>query len=336
MGRHNLVRDSALALLAYLLAFLSTHFLETPIREKRIAFFSTTRRSLLAGMGLLSLITLLSLALWTSARTHFRSELAPASLSCMQESGGTTLDGDGPCVLAQGRRAAIFLVGDSHANHWSPAVASWAGTAGARAIERSFAGCPVPWVSRHSIKEVRDAGDTDGCSAFSRLAMAEIEQTAASGTPTGVIVAADWQDLFEDSITAQPILAGNFDEALSAFERAGVRVLVIGPTPRFVHAIPACIARLDEHECRISRAQHEAATRAATAMLNAVVARHPRVRLWYPASHYCDARDCYPSRNGAPMFRDKELLSRRGAQTAVPDLAPVLDQLLPVRPRADH
>lgn len=328
MGAHEIARDSALALLAYLLAYLSTRYLETPIRKKRVALFSAVRASLLTGFCLLSLTVLLSLALWIPARAYYRSDLAPASLSCIQQHGVMQLDSEGPCILAQGGHAEVFLVGDSHANHWSPAIATWAKIVDARAIERSFSSCPVLLTRQHSQNEIPTAAYPKGCATFSQQVMTEIVSTAAGGRPTAVILSANWQAYPTSTIPGRRIFANNLDEVLAALETANTRVLVIGPTPRFAYAIPACVVRRDAHICRITRTQHNTETQAANAMLTAIVARHPHTRLWDPTSQYCDALYCYPNHNGSLMFRDGDHLSRRGAEAAGPNLKPDLDWLL--------
>src|SRR5205085_1356254 len=88
------------------------------------------------------------------ARSVYRSTVAPHSLSCLGQ--GSALLGanasvtsaspapTGACVLARGVNGLVFLLGDSHANHWSPPIADWAGASDITAYERSYPGCATP------------------------------------------------------------------------------------------------------------------------------------------------------------------------------------------------
>ena len=197
-----------------------------------------------------------------------------------------------------------------------------------RALERSFAGCPVPWVSRQSFDEVVVQGDAEGCAAFSQQVLAQILQSERLRGPAAVILSADWQDYAAGAALSQKFLAEGMDETLTVIGRSGARVLVIGSTPHFDHSVPACVARLGAQVCRVARARHEAQTRTAQEILVAVVSRHPHARLWDPAAHFCDASFCVASRAGVTLFRDREHLSRAGAESASAALAPQLDWLI--------
>lgn len=330
MGAHSLVRDAALVSLAYVLAYLSTRFIEAPIRSGRVAVFSQDYRSILSGLCLLCLTAGLSFALWHSARVHYRAALAPASLSCMGE---IEFDAAGPCVLAKGGKASVFLVGDSHGNHWSPAVASWAEGAGASAVERSLSGCPVLLAIQPALREVKAPRYSEDCKTLSYRVMSEIRQAVGSTGATMVVIAAHWQA----DAALDEFLAERLDGALAELARAGATALVIGTTPQFNYSPPACMARRDARDCRIVREQYDEEAKAANAILVSIVARHPHARLWEPASSYCDTKYCYPSKDGQLMFRDQDHLSWRGAEEGGRTLRPELDRLLqsslPKQPR---
>src|SRR5262249_38350457 len=67
LGERNLLRDTIIAGLSYVIAFLSTRYLETPIRQQRVAPFATATGSVLTGLGAIAVSCVLPVALWVSA-----------------------------------------------------------------------------------------------------------------------------------------------------------------------------------------------------------------------------------------------------------------------------
>lgn len=329
LGGHRLARDSLLAALAYVIAYASTRYVEAPIREQQVRIFSGVRASLASGLAMIVIPALLSVGLWLPARERYRAELAPRSLDCIRQTRTTSPEREAACVLASGNGATAYLIGDSHANHWSPAIALWAQAAGVRAIERSFSACPVGLARVEAASDVPGTDYPVGCISFSADVVGEIERTAGSGTPTLVILSVAWKGyrVLETAGHANSF-AATLDQRLAAFERAGGHVLVIGSTPNFDHDVPACLARRAEVACRISRLEHDSRTAALNAALREIVVRHPTARFVDPTSSFCDESWCYPTRGGATMFRDAGHLSRLGAELGSAAIGPELDRLL--------
>src|SRR5262249_964349 len=85
IGGRNLARDTLLAVFAYVLAYFSTWYLETPIRQKRFRPFSSSFGSLVGGLSLILISVSLPIALWAIARSEYGTTsamLAPESVRC--------------------------------------------------------------------------------------------------------------------------------------------------------------------------------------------------------------------------------------------------------------
>jgi peptidoglycan/LPS O-acetylase OafA/YrhL len=319
LGERNLLRDSIIAGLSYVIAFLSTRYLETPIRQQRVAPFATATGSVLTGLGAIAVFCVLPVALWVSARAEYRTSYAllrPETFECTEPYLNHKLTPAAPCILAQGHRGTLFLIGDSFADHWSSAIGAWAKEAGVSAIERVFSACNIIVAAQGDGYAVNY---DSACLAFSKQVIEEIRQAAESGESVGVVASGVWRRSDEE---LRPPLSA----AVGALERIGVRVLLIGPSPFFPFLVPSCLARRAETSCRLPRAQFDTDSDAINRTLMLVAAAN--VRVWNPASQFCDTTWCYPSHNGVPSFSDGAHISRQAALRAKADLAPDLSWLL--------
>jgi len=343
LGTHNLSRDLFLVCLAYLLAYLSTRYIENPIRKMRIVLFCSNPWSLVTGAGILVSIASISVLTLNAANGYYRAELAPASLPCMQPHGITRIifplavvqdsSSGGSCSLAKGEGLPMFLVGDSHANHWSPAIAALARERNANAIERSFGACPVLLAHQNSMKNAK--GLTDECRNFSEKTMAEVTKGEPGEQSKIVMISlywiyweTYWPNAIPSRLQGGGVLADSLTEALRELDAAGVKVLLIGPTPRFDHAVPACVARRGAEACRISRSQYDSNADAARKLLIEIAGKFQKVRILDLAGQFCNSDHCDPEEDGVLIFRDDHHLSRRGAESKLPAFRSEVNLLL--------
>ena len=333
LGNRNPLRDTLLAGIAFVIAYLSTRYIESPIRSRRIKLFN--KPYIAAAAAAASLIVALSGSglLWAEARSFYRSTLAPQSMSCLSNADAafsgvvdpTAGDPMSACTLATGHRGPVFLIGDSHANHWSPAISEWAASADVGAYERSFPGCPVVLLGFPNTLDARRVTRfSRECQVFSRRSIAEL-RNHARGSGAAAVIGVHWSYL-ADSGDAEALIRG-LDVALDSLDRMGVRSLVIGPTPLLEESAPECVARRSDDYCRLARSRFDTEEGSILADLTAVIARHPADRIFDPTPTYCDARWCYPRRDGMLLFRDRSHLSRAGAEAARGRLGPYLDWL---------
>jgi hypothetical protein len=258
-------------------------------------------------------------------------------MSCLSDAdalfalGDESRDSDA-CVLSSGHRGPVYLIGDSHANHWSPAVAEWARDSDVGAYERSYPGCPVLLAAFPASLSTEQVGRfSEQCLEFSHRSIAELRATARR-TKTAAVVSIDWSYL-ADAADGGGVraLGKELDVALDSLNALDIQALLIGPTPSFDHSAPECIARRTEEYCRLARSRFNVENDSIVRTLLGVVARHPGDRFFDPTPTFCDNSWCYPSRNGSLLFRDKDHLSRAGAESARRRLTPYLDWLMAIQ-----
>jgi hypothetical protein len=332
LGQHRLGRDVALIVLALGLATISTRWVENPIRFQRVRFFRGTTTSLLAGAAATVLVLAVATAEWRTAHEYYQDTIANRSWKCAEKA---SLSTTGPCLLANGKKSLVFLVGDSHADHWSPAVAKWANRVGAKALERAFPGCPSILVAYPSGTPMPPSfAPSSKCAAFGKRSIDEIRSGAERGAHTSVIISAHWNSRVSESSSLYEIIGPDLDNVLDSLESSHIRALVIGQTPEFKYSIPSCVARRGGDFCRVPRNPFEAQKSPIDSMLKSVVARHANARFWDPANVFCGVAWCRPSAGDTLLFRDTDHLSRQGALAGSRLLEPYLDWLLDFAPSA--
>jgi peptidoglycan/LPS O-acetylase OafA/YrhL len=327
LGERNVIRDLAIAVVSMGFAYLTTRFLETPVRQKKVWLFATDSRSLFSGAALTLLCIALATALWLTSRRAFESTVLPTyppSRSCTEQYSNGSLIPNEKCLLNTGTRATLFVAGDSFANHWSPAVTAWAQGNKVTAIDRSLSSCPVLIAAKFGIEGASRFGSR--CVEFSALVLGEISKAAAAGPPVGVILSNTWPGYLssQDGDHSSQFEAA-LKQTLDSLEGMRVRVLVIGPSPQFESPVPACVARRSESDCRLARRDFDARSKRALAVISVVSGDNSRT--WLPSHHLCDSEWCYPMKDGNLMLTDSGHLSRFAAESAVLDLEPYFDWL---------
>ena len=112
-------------------------------------------------------------------------------------------------------------------------------------------------------------------------------------------------------------MQSSLDATLDVLERAGLRVLVLGPNPEMIYSPPLCIGLRRGERCNITRAANDAFIGDPTAALAEVVSRHPNSRLAEMTDFFCDADTCYAMRDEKILYTDDNHISA----TAARDLA---------------
>lgn len=317
VGERRLPRDLLLSGVAFAIAYVSTRYIEQPIRRGHVKFFRPPGRAIVAGLILTSIVGVLAAGLGMQARTAFQVAYLPESTRCGARG---TFDRTTSCTLSSGSAAHVILSGDSHAAHWSPSLAAWGRSARAEVIESSHPACS-------SLVEVTDEGDE--CKEFSRATRALIDSAARADGPVLVVLSLEWRGWLQEGRGTGRAFAKALDGALTAFEQRGVRALLIGPSPVLPYPVPRCLRRYDRDHCRVSRAVHDSSSAFANKVLRRMQRRHPTLQVWDPTAVYCDAAWCrVVASDGTLLFRDTDHLTRSGALAGLPRLAPVLDSMV--------
>jgi peptidoglycan/LPS O-acetylase OafA/YrhL len=330
LGTRNIARDLLLIALAYALAYLSTHFFETPIRQKRIPPFASSSGSVRAGLIVVLVMALLPIPLWYGAYSKYHAtygRLWWPSVSCLTSYQANELQPNAACILSQGAAGTVFLVGDSHASHWSPAVAEWATKADIYALERSTIGCDVLLLpeANQGLVIGTNLNYPARCMAFSKSILEIMNASAATRKPAGVVLSANW---LLPRYGGSALLKSKLQEGLTYLARIGMRALIIAPSPIFPFSVPKCVGYRGTETCRILRTDYDAATKALTDDLQLLVKSHRNAHLWTPTSQFCDLTWCYTTAAGSLLFSDNEHISDYAARRAEPSLEPELNWLI--------
>ena len=324
-----------LILVALALSYLTWRFVEEPVRRRRSPLMATRARAF--GVGGAMAASLLAAAfglgywakfLWTGDKAHADVQQALISLRtpslphCSQSRpySGELVD-PAPCTLPQGGGSPTLLFwGDSHAFHLQPVAESFARQRGVVARIRYMPACP-PLLGVDQEDLIGEAAL--GCADFNEDVLREVRQLRSQGL-TAVVIAARWPRYFQSSKTRQAASLG-LQRSLDELEKAGVRVVVMGPLPSLPHRAPACLLRRDWSECGISRASADEFVATSLSELRRTVSTKPHARLFEPLSLICSPSRCDPVRGQAVLFYDENHLSADGSRLLLPGLSPVLD-----------
>ena len=337
LGVQDVAANALIIVLALVLAWLTYVLVENPIRVRRPGPFRSVRPTLFVGLGI-ALVTVSmgsGLKAWREYQKTLevnqpivkaRNDYAPLREKC-------TLDANKPfgefplagCVHGHDNaHPKILLWGDSHADHLMPAlIEAYPDVA---VYQLTMAGCPpaigyepkVPAISKF-------------CKDFNQRVLQEIPELKKNGLE-GVVISARWPSyLWRRTISVseqQPSLVGNpdkmaqaraemqssFDETLSMLGRAGLKVLVVAPTPEMIYSPPLCIGLRRGAHCNVPRVVSEALVKDPTEALAEVVSRHPHVRLIQLIDFFCDAETCYAMRDGKILYVDENHLTATTAR----------------------
>ena len=340
LGVEDIAVNTGLVVMALILAWLTYVLIENPIRVRRPGPFRNVRPTLFMGLGI-ALTTVAmgnGLKAWREYQKTLeinqpvvkaRRDYPPYQEAC-------TLDanqrfGELPrerCIHGpDGSLPRILLWGDSHANHVMPTLME--AFPDVAIYQLTMAGCP-PAIGYES----KVPATSKYCAEFNQRVLEAIPALRKDGLE-GVVISARWPSyLWRKTISiSEPLanLAGDpakmvqarlemqssLDATLEVLERAGLRVLVLGPNPEMIYSPPLCIGLKRGELCNISRTVNDEFIGDPTAALAEVVSRHPNSRLAEMADFFCDADTCYAMRDEKILYIDDNHISA----TAARDLA---------------
>lgn len=333
LGQREPLRDGFAIALAFALAAATYRWLERPIRYDKPGWFGHSRTTLLAGALLSFLVLLLSQGVIHWGKSASASSLAEApqarNAACRTDS--KTLSPREACIVGHGAQPPAILVwGDSHADHLRVAMESLAGDPAPRTLFRILASCPPLEGAAPLIK-----GEFQpDCLEFNKAVAGELDESKPQGM-RGVVLAARWNTYLSQPVTdpggvtsygldtspreanlppqetadAARVFEAALRRRLAALDRAGFKVLLVGPTPEMYFHVPQCLYRRSEAECVVPLARVEARRRIAMEIFRRLAAEFPRVRVADPLPEFCDTRYCYPAASGVMHYSDDNHIS---------------------------
>ena len=316
----NLGYDLLGALLSFLLAVVTHHYIEAPLRKYGVGipFWKSTRILLL---GLYSTITICLLAIVIGAWARYgwfyseserqldnaRKDLP--SLSCLFTEGDKPENYKKCLEINTQTNNVILLWGDSHANHWSPAFTEAANRRSATLLTLSKRGC-IP-----TLGNVKD----NECLNFNEYVFSQLDNLKKSGL-RGVIVSARWPGYvggkslsLADSGKANYSSAEfetQFERLVQKLEQMNLRVLIVLPSPSLKFAAVQCLAKKPANECGIDQAVFNGFANESISVLTRIAGKSRNVRILDPQTIMCENKYCSAVQHGVIAYTDENHLSK--------------------------
>ena len=242
------------------------------------------------------------------------------------------LEGKKVCEFGVPSRQAtrrIALIGDSHAEHWRPALERAAAAHGWHGLHFGHASCPLSRATRDIPEPGRSHCTVWREALFRWLAdHPEVSIVFTSGIAGG------------SGVVAKPGRT-RFESAMEGYRRAWAdlppsisRVIVIRDTPRVRGATDVCVHQAMEAgrragpACAVPRPQAVVRDAAAVAAQRPDSPRAAAVDL---TRFFCDRRRCYPVVGGVLVYHDQNHMTPLYAKTLGPYLQRAVDPLIPRR-----
>jgi len=285
-----------------------------------------------------------------AAVTHFEAARRDTTRSerCHRMAGVSTIPPADQCTFGPpDARHRALLWGDSHADHYRPAVERAAAEHGFNVRQASKSACPP--VSGDMV--VIDRGVQTDCAPFNQAMLAlavsdsKIEVVALAGRwafyaegrrgglagDTDVFITTRESPRTLSRELSARLLEQGMTETVRRLEAAGKSVLLLAQTPEYPFDVPACLAReaaagRGSERCEVSRAIVDARAQTTNQQLARLAARYPKVALLLPLDTWCTASTCPALRGTVVMVRDSDHMTKAGALELVPALTKIWPQ----------
>jgi hypothetical protein len=258
-----------------------------------------------------------------------RDDRPPLRSACHQEEiPFETLTPAANCTSGEpGRSPALYLWGDSHADHLSPLMQAFGASSPATpTLSRSFPRCPP-----FAFYDKRNALDEAACHSFNAAVFAEVRALRPRGLKA-VVLSAHWLRVFkaprvfristaagaENPGIASPSLLSSLSETIERLMALGLRVVIVAPLPEMPYDVPDCLARRSPDQCNISRAVIDIQRRDVMRLLADIQRRFRNVRILDLIESVCDASICYAEKDGLILYVDGDHLSASASRSMLP------------------
>lgn len=237
------------------------------------------------------------------------------------------------CDFSEGRADAadVWLVGDSHAEHWQGAVFEMAAAHGWRLTVSLFGGCPAADVAFVGYRGLAPESEVADCRAWSRAVSQRITESRPELVLTSMAARLERVDDGSGRSQMDQFVLGLVRD-WTAWSDAGATVMPIADPPlngevRDPNCVP--LNASDPMECARPRAEAQPPDPLMVAVDTMNRADVVGIDL---TSNFCDASLCYAVIGGEPVYYDADHLNLRFVRMLVPQLdRAVSDQLLAAR-----
>lgn len=207
-----------------------------------------------------------------------------------------------------GSERLIYLIGDSHAQHYMDGMADAAEKAGFELRVRTRSACPAAKVT---IWDPASNRPYELCDTFRADVLAE----AAAAQPDLVIFSSLLRTTLKDPVTdskvilknrAEVLWAQGYKKAIRQMTKADIKVVVLRDTPQWGFEIADCLAAFEPKECSINRGSGLDSVERDSGIANQI----DGALGLDPLDMQCGVDKCYSIRDNIIMMRDASHFSR--------------------------
>lgn len=312
--------DLLAALVSFLLAVVTHHCIESPLRKYGVGTpFWNSKRILLLGLSSTIAICVLAVVIGAWARygwfySDSERHLDDArkdnpSWSCLFTEGDHADDYKKCLKINAHPNAAVLLWGDSHANHWAPAFNGAAKNQTATLIDLARRAClPI----------LGDMPDK-GCMQFNEYVFSQLGELKRNDL-RGVIISARWpiyiggRSLFAGESTKVVYSNAEFETQFEKFvdklEKMNLRVLIVLPSPSLKFSAVNCLSRKLANDCGIDQVAFNEYAKDSISILKRVAGKSRNVRIMDPQGLMCENGYCSAIQHGVTAYTDADHLSK--------------------------
>jgi peptidoglycan/LPS O-acetylase OafA/YrhL len=269
--------------------------------------------------------------------------------------GQTDFGTDAACTFGRRAPGASFdlaVFGDSHANHYVPAIGMLAEAAGLSGRQITLGACPA-LLGKFEIDS--QFGSQARCPALPKAMVRFVEQNPGLRL---VVLAQSWsryagkllfaeggrrktiyllgsKDDERSELRSSEILRRSLEQTLNYFESKGIQVLLLGEVPPFARDPVKCIAKAikqnrPHNACRRDLSEVQRVIGETEALLANAARVRKNVFFFSPSDTMCDQQWCNVVLDGVYMYRDAGHLNRMGAERLAQAMR-LPEKLLPAR-----
>lgn len=229
----------------------------------------------------------------------------------------------------------IVIWGDSHANHWVPALDLLFKERGIRGIEWVRGGC-TPLLGESELPSSREVAE---CLKFGERVIQDVEGRRRSG-PVSVILSARWgmymgnellsipsrTQLDPNYVIGAPAMESSLRRVIATLASLRIPVGIVLQAPEQKFSVPDCVRRWALARCEVPWLEEEAYLSPPKAALSAI-AQLGGALVIDPAPFMCRSGRCAVKSGNTLLYHDDHHVSIAGAHALAPFLSDFVNSL---------
>lgn len=344
-------------IISLIISFFSWKFIETPFRKKRTleaenkftfsvpAFGKSLAKitiytPMLVSLGLIIIFTITAINAqksgWNWRILNFENlknnnpefNTSLNSHDCIKD-----LKYDSCASL--GKKFQILLIGDSHADHYAPAIQQWAQNKGFEVISITSGGCAGIFNVLNHAKNCKEMHDD----------LAKFLKSAEYQDIKYVFLGSRWEsytyksDTKNDFLTDQnnpdlslvnskKVFQIQLENTVKEITQSGKKVVILGQVPKMTDQVIKYHERttillpiskiINPHNHgkkydKVPKQYSDSMTEFANHIIGNIVAKYQNVTFFNPTKYLCDDKFCYAEKNNNWLYRDDDHINVKGS-----------------------